>query len=222
MTNDTYILAKISFKWDRGTRKNTAHDLGLSDNPEETSDGGLIKSLGTHYRSEDARERAKEAQSEAARHRNAIRAQFAAGPLDSTYLLSYPGEAQDFVDTLETELVEIRVSEFEMKVHVLAPADHQEWSSRIKEQLEKVPLGKGSQPSERGLDSLKALAQCPSLESDTQEELLQAIEDAREALISRSELKDRIADMAVRILHPDTQVNTSESDPLDWVYQGGA
>ncbi|KKK89076.1 hypothetical protein LCGC14_2736740 [marine sediment metagenome] len=82
ITTIAMIVARLHISYDRGTARNNAPDLGLDSVPEKTSDGtGLVRGLGSHYRSEEARTEAKRLAKEEARVRTEFRRSFMAAAM---------------------------------------------------------------------------------------------------------------------------------------------
>jgi len=197
------IVGRLHVSFDRGTRGNKASDLGLETRPTRTEAGGLVRGLGTHYRSEEARAAATVFAKEEARIRNEFRMSFVSSPLLGVYILPERGAGRALLETLNVDpAVGACVSEYELGVsESLPPVEIAEWAARVKRQITDVPLGKAKYADEgsEGLVTLEKLAECPVLDDETSEALLRLIAAAKLRSISRVELKRAIADIDVQV-----------------------
>lgn len=194
------IVGRLSVSFDRGVSTNKAPDLGLEETPETTSDGKLVRGLGTHYRSEEAKETAKEFAKQEGQIREAFRRAFLSSPIPGIYVLPESGAGRELLRTLEFDpRINAHVSEYSLTMGDVPPIEISEWADRVKRQLVDVPLGRDSDPAAEGLVTLESLARCPVLDEETSEQLLSLIADAKLKAITRVELRREIRALEVKV-----------------------
>ncbi len=195
------IIGRLCISFDRGVGKNIPPDIGLERAPTYTQNGGIVRGLGTHYRSEAARELAKERSNEEARVRAAFRRDFVASPIPGTYILPSKGAGQRLLYDLGVrEDLDVRVAEYVLEpTEELPPAEVMEWAGRVEQQLQSIPFGRGKEVGADGLRILERLAACPALGKETAVRLRGLINATKLEAIDRVELRRRLADFTVEV-----------------------
>ena len=195
------LIAKLSISYDRGMEWNKPEDVGLEAEPTTTKDGGVIRGLGTHWKSEEDRLRVKELDKENNRVRAAFRERFLVTPLDSVYIMQRLGEAKEFLGSLEIRPdIEARVTEFYLgAAEEMSSQDMTEWSKKIKRQLGQVGLGRGKEADEEGLRALETLVRCPLIGKETASRVLEMVASVRLNKMDRIELKRSIETLDVKV-----------------------
>jgi hypothetical protein len=202
MNEGGIIIGHLSISYDRGIARNKPKDVGLSDMPKETDDGGIVRGLGSHWRSEAERDVVKERNGEEQRIRNAFSRAFVRAPFEGTFVQGAKGEGQRFLARLDPPVrsdVEVRVAEYVIGVVSQAPQDVREWSNRVTRQLKAVPLGRAKQVADDALEILDRLAACPVIDESSRNALRGLIEDARLNLVDRVDFKRRLAKVQVEV-----------------------
>ena len=203
VTTIAMIVARLHISYDRGTKRNNAPDLGLDSIPEKTSDGtGLVRGLGSHYRSAEARSEAQRLAKEETRIRTEFRRSFMAAPMDGYYILPEADAGRQLLDTLDVDPgVTVGCSEWviETSGEERPPEELIEWSEKVKRQIADVPLGRSKAPDADGLKLLSRLAACPVLDESTRTEIMALIADAKLEAITRVELKRELKILDVKV-----------------------
>ncbi len=213
------IVGRLHVSFDRGVKSNKALDLGLEKRPEETASGGLVRGLGTHFRSQEARDSAKLLSREESRVRDAFRRSFVGSPIPGIYIFPERGAGKALLDSLSVDPgVSAHVMEYELALtEAMPPVEILEWAARVKRQLLDVPLGKSKTPDVDGLAMLSRLAACPLLSEDTREEIDKLIAGSKLEAISRVELKRGLKLIDVEIEAPvaprRVKVKLPETEP---------
>ncbi len=199
--NGSMIVGRLSVSFDRGVSTNKAPDLGLEQAPDRTEDGKLVRGLGTHYRSDEAKATAKELAKQEGQIREAFRRAFLSSSIPGFYVLPESGAGRELLSKLTFDArINAHVSEYQIALNDrLPPVEITEWASRVKRQLTDVPLGKSTDPAAEGLVTLESLAMCPALDDETSETLLGLIADAKLQAITRVELRREIKAMKVGV-----------------------
>lgn len=213
------IVGRLHVSFDRGVRRNSAPDLGLEEAPTTTEDGGLVRGLGSHFRSEEARDNAKRLGKEEARIREAFRRTFVASPIPGIYVLPERGAGRQALVELNVDpAVAAGVTEYELALtEAMPPVEIMEWADRVQRQLADVPLGKSKAAGSEGLVTLATLAKCPVLDDETREEILSLIADAKLEAITRVELKREIEFLDVKLAAPIAPRRVPAIDGVDEV-----
>jgi hypothetical protein len=159
-------------------------------------DGKIVRGLGTHFASAEAKERFDKLTAEA----NGIRAKFGLrfmrGPLESTFFVSVLGEGKAYATQFNTSPdIEVSVVEYNLNSASgdLDEKDMKEWSERVKAQLKRVPLGRSEEADEEGLSALETLATCPILAKETKDRIQLMVAEVRVGKMTRTDLKRGIA-----------------------------
>lgn len=203
------IIARLTASYDRSMLFNDkklladgkkARVLGPG---EKTSDGKVIRGLGTHFKNEKAYEDMKARDSEFARVRRAFRMRFLVTPLDGVYIVPERGVAKRFIDSLGVRKdVEIRVTEFQLTSfggNSMDTHELEEWCERVKKQFKDVSLGRGDDADDEGLRCLEYLASCPAISKSTGHRIKSLVAMVRAKKLDRVELKRKIATLDVQV-----------------------
>jgi hypothetical protein len=195
------IVAKLAISYDRGTSLNKKTDLGTTlKKGDATANGGIVRGLGSHFRSQDAMLSAQARDKEANRIYRAFREKFLTTSIDGLYIVPGYGSAKEFVASLNPVSIVVRVSEWELTSS--GGIDVEEltaWGKKIKNQLSAVGLGRKKEIDRGGLKAIAALSNCPLLAKETQEavkNLLSLIEGSK---INRSEFRKRLENLNVKM-----------------------
>lgn len=204
------LIAKLTISYDRGLARNDEKDLVKTADGVEvsvigrgavTSDGKVIRGLGTHFKSEQDAQIVTERDKEARRIYKAFRERFLTTPIDGLYAVPGKGIAKQFLKSLDVQLgLQVRVTEFEITTSGdMDAAEIAEWSGRIKRQLASVSLGRTKEVDEDGLRALEYLTSCPLLNQDTKRQVKNLIEGVRAQKLSRLELRRGLEKLDVKV-----------------------
>lgn len=195
------LVAKLSVSYDRGTERNAPAHLGLDRTPEETAEGGIVRGLGSHWRSPEAQVAAAECAREEARARRAFALRFLPGPLPGVYVIEAREHPEELVQELALDpRVEARVSIYDLSPEGDLPtAEVEEWAQRVGKQIAGVSLGRGGSPDAEGLAALERLAACPILAPETATRIREMVAAARLDQIPRAELRRSLTSLQVQI-----------------------
>lgn len=195
------LVAKLSVSYDRGTERNAPAHLGLERTPEETAGGGIVRGLGSHWRSPEAQVAAAECAREEQRARKAFAGAYLPGPFPGTYVITSREEPEALVRELALDpRVEARVSVYDLAPDGDLPtAEVEEWAARVQERIAGVSLGRGGSADAAGLDALERLAACPILAPETATRIREMVAGARLDDIPRAELRRSLAALPVQI-----------------------
>ena len=202
------IVGRLCISYDRGLKRNKAEDVGLTVAPEKTTDGGVVRGLGTHFKSEEDMERVKECEKVEYQIRKSVKERFLTSPLPGLFVLPSRNAGATLLNQLSWELQEeIRRLQIECRfvVYTLSTTDDvpsaeiREWEDRIKKQLKVAPLGRAKEAKAEGLQILRRLANCPILSTETRENLISMIEDARLGVTDRIEFKRQIEEVEITV-----------------------
>jgi hypothetical protein len=222
------IIGRLHVSFDRGTATNRADDLGLPTAPQVTSDGKVVRGLGTHFRSEEDRALAQERSNEEARVRAAFKRSFVTSPIPGTYILPRKGEGQRVLDSLDPPVrpdVTVSVSEYVLDIVTQSPVEVEQWAERVSKQIQDVPLGRAkgkdwadSKGGAGGIAILEGLAQCPILGEETRQDILDLIADAKLQRLDRVTLKRRLdtlkVDLDAPVVNPRRAPIQTEAEPV--------
>ena len=201
------IVATINISYDRGLTRNTEDDL--KENPNALirgkgsvlPDGGVIRGLGTKFRTEDSAKRVKERDQYAKEVYGAFRARFLATPIKGVYMIPRWKDGKKFQESLgHLDGVRVSVIEFELvSQDRLDNQDALEWAKKVKSQLQSVELGRKKDADEMGLRALLTLASCPILTKDTAERIRNAVAGVRSSRIDKLELRRQLSTLEVGV-----------------------
>jgi len=201
-TTPMMIVGRLCISYDRGTARNRATDLGLDSRPTETTDGKIVRGLGSHFRSIEAKEKAQERVNEEGRIRDLFRRRFVSAPFPGTFVMASESEGADFLAALDPAPradVRVSVEVYRLGVVVQAPEEVSRWSERVAKQLAKVPLGRGKAAGGEGLQVLESLANCPVITDESRADLLALIGDAKLENVSRVDFRRKLAEVSVQV-----------------------
>lgn len=197
------LIAKlrVSIK-DAGILYNNSTDLETDKSRGAVlKDGKILRGLGTSFRSVEAKERYEKLVSEA----NAIRVEFGQRflrtPIESTFVLTRRGEGKEFATKFGGNPdIEVYVTELELGAQEsLDEKEMKEWSQRVKEQLKRVPLGRGEEADADGLAALETLAGCPVLSKETADRIRLMVSEVKVGKMNRTDLKRGISLLDVQL-----------------------
>jgi len=160
------------------------------------TDGKIVRGLGTHFASQEAKERFDRLTAEANVIRNKFNEHFLRTPIESTFVIGVRGEAKAFIASLPVNPdIEVSVFEFELGSASgdLDEKEMKEWSVRVKAQLTRVPLGRGEEADQDGLAALETLAGCPVLSQETAARIRLMVSEVRVGKMTRTDLKRGIS-----------------------------
>jgi hypothetical protein len=200
------IVAKLSISYDRGTSLNNKNDLGVAvKKGDVTVNGGIVRGLGSHFRSHADMLATKERDKEASRIYTAFRAQFMTTTIDGLYIVPEYGAAKKFVDDMGPVGINVSVAEFELTTPTgLDEPELLSWGTRIKRQLSSVSLGrKKNQVDEAGLKAVEALADCPLLTKETRDAVKNLTGLLRTNTIDRMSFRKRLESLNVKVQQID-------------------
>ena len=192
------LIAKlrVSLK-DCGIQYNNSAELETTKvRGSELVDGKIIRGLGTHFASKEAKERFDRLTAEANVIRNKFNERFLRTPIESTFVIGVRGEAKAFIASLPVNPdIEVSVFEFELGSASgdLDEKEMKEWSVRVKAQLTRVPLGRGEEADQDGLAALETLAGCPVLSQETAARIRLMVSEVRVGKMTRTDLKRGIS-----------------------------
>ena len=222
------IVGRLCITYPRGLKSNKAKDVGLSSVPTNTEDGGVVRGLGTHFTSEEAKERVKDCEKYEYQIRSTFKENFVSAPIPSMFILPdrYAGEQclNRITRAIGSELrglaISCRVVTYDLGIiDELPSAEVQEWKDRIKRQLTLAPLGRAKDAKASGLGILESLASCPVLAEETRTSLNDLIGLARLGTLDRLDFKRQIELIDVEVdVGPVVAPRRAEVDtstPLD-------
>lgn len=192
------LIAKlrVSLK-DCGIQYNSAAELETTKSRGAVlTDGKVVRGLGTHFASLEAKERFDKLTSEGQAIREQFNLRFMRTPIESTFVISERGEAKKFAAQFNGNPdIEVSVFEFELGSASgdLDEKEMKEWSDRVKNQLKRVPLGRGEEADNDGLAALETLAGCPVLAKETADRIRLMVSEVRVGKMNRTELKRGIS-----------------------------
>jgi hypothetical protein len=190
------LIAKLRISLrDANIQYNRCTELG-TDKVRGTvlEDGKVIRGLGTHFANKEAQERYDRLTKESNVIREKFNRQFMRTPIDGTFIITAKGEAKTFIDGLliNPEL-DVSVIEFELGApDSLDETEMREWSTRVKNQLTRIPLGRGEEVDTDGLAALETLAGCPVLAQATADNIRAMIAQVRIGKLNRVDFRRSI------------------------------
>lgn len=163
-------------------------------------DGKVVRGLGTHFASVADKERYDRLTKESNKIRDQFNRQFMRTPIDGTFIIATKGQGKLFIESIEkSNELDVSVVEFELSNggDSLDEEEMDSWSQRVKNQLTRIPLGRGEDVDKAGLAALETLAQCPVLSADTATEIKSMIFKVREGTMRRDEFKKSLEGLHV-------------------------
>jgi hypothetical protein len=213
------LIAKlrVSLK-DCGIQYNSSAELETAKvRGSELVDGKIIRGLGTHFASKEAKERFDRLTAKGNKIREQFNQRFLRTPLESTFVVTTPGEAKEFAKQFDSERPDIDVSVFEFELGATAELDEKEmkeWGERVKSQLKRVPLGRGEEVDEDGLTALLTLASCPVLAQETRDRINGMVAEVRVGKMNRADFKRGISILPVVMEQSTLLVPRSRPEPV--------
>lgn len=194
-------VAKLTISYDRGTVFNKKDDIGAAVKRGDVApDGGVIRGLGSRFRSPEAMIAAQARDKEAYRIYRAFRERFMTTTIDGLYIVTTEGEAQAFVESLNPVGIETRVAEFELSSpHGLDMTELSAWGGRIKRQLLAVGLGRKKEIEDKGAQAIKALSDCPLLLPETRDAVKNLVALLEGKTINRADFRDRLEKLTIKV-----------------------
>ena len=214
------IVGKLTISYDRGVSVNKKSDVGAALNRGDvTANGGIVRGLGSHFRSPADQVAAQARDKEAHRIYQAFRAQFLTTTIDGLYIVPAYGVAKSFVEGLAPVGIDVRVSEFELTSSAgLDVAELSAWGVKIRRQLTAVSLGRKKQTDEEGVRAIKALADCPILSSKTRDTIKNLVSLLETAKINRADFKNKLETLEVEV----EQIDKAHDKALENLKKGAA
>lgn len=193
------LIAKLTISFDRGIVSNKPDDVGLAKDVQTTPTGGIVRGLGTHYVSEEAKERAEECEAAERAVRTAFNRTFAGTPFAGAYIVPSRAEANALLSNTGIDpRISVRLSFFDLNPSGPLPqGEVDEWVKRIRNQLEAAPLGRAEEAGAAGLAVVERLAECPIIEKGTRDALLALVHDAKLEKVKRLDFKRRISELKI-------------------------
>jgi hypothetical protein len=159
------------------------------------ADGKVVRGLGTHFANKESQERYDRLTKESNVIRDKFNRQFLRTPIEGTFIIATKGEAKDFIAKLPRDPdIDASVIEFELGVAAdgLDDKEMAEWGLRVKNQLIRVPLGRGDSVAGDGIEALETLAKCPVLSAETAQAINILIAQVRVGSMNRLDFKRNI------------------------------
>lgn len=186
----TITLRDCGIEYNKSAELDTTKERG-----SVLDDGKVVRGLGTHFASQEAKERFDKLTARANEIRTIFGNKFGRGPLKGTYIISKLGEALEFIRQFESEQVAgtvVTVDEYNLNGS-LSERTLIDWAARNKDALKRVPLGGKKEASDEGIMALEALAACPALAQETRDAVLRMASEARVGSLTRVDLKRGIS-----------------------------
>ena len=190
-------LKDCNIKYNSKSELETTKDRGTV-----LADGKVVRGLGTHFESMEAKERFDRLTSESNAIRDKFNQRFIRSPLEGVFVINKAGEAKEFAAQFASNPdIEVSVSELVLGAAVedLDEKEMKEWSERVKGQLKRIPLGRGEEADEDGLKALETLASCPVLSKETKDRIQLMVSEVRVGKMNRTDLKRGISILNVEM-----------------------
>jgi len=163
-------------------------------------DGKVVRGLGTHFASKEAQERYDKLIARSNEIRGEFARKFGRFILPSTFVVNKAGDAAKFAEQYSNERPDIIVDVSELNTDgELGERELQEWASSLKDQLKRTPLGRGKDVADEGIQTLKALLECPVIAESTRTSLQNFILQAEAGKMTRVDLKRNISLLKVEV-----------------------
>jgi hypothetical protein len=214
------LIAKLRVSVrDAGISYNSSQDLETDKSRGSVlEDGKVVRGLGTSFASQEAKDRYDRLVKESNELRDKFNRRFGRGPIESTFIISRLGEAKEFVAGLLRECSqEIDAFAMEWNLDSLTDPDERElreWSGRIKQQIKRVPLGRGKEVDDEGLAALLTLASCPVLAEATATRIKEMVEEVKIGKGNRADLKRNISLLEVEMDQSSLMATRSRPEPV--------
>lgn len=190
------LIAKLRISLrDANIQYNRSSELGIDKGRGTVlEDGKVIRGLGTHFASLEAKERYDRLTKDSNVVREKFNKQFMRTPIEGTFIINARGDAKKFIEAMSINPeLDVTVIEFELGApESLDEKEMREWSARVKAQLTRIPLGRGDTVDSDGLNALRTLAGCPVLAKETANTILALITQAQIGQLNRVDFKRSI------------------------------
>lgn len=210
------LVAKLSISYDRGLCRNKPEDVVDAPTDGEAQfrgarlviagqtnhEGKVIRGLGTHFRSKEDFDLARERDAEANKIRKVFKDRFLVSPIPGVYFMPKRGAGQAFVDGLGIRSdMEVRVSEYNLSsASDMEAREVAEWVGRIKKQFAGISLGRKKEEIDgKGLDSILELAGCPVLSQKTADQIKELVGMLKAEKITKVDLKRRFKTLEIEV-----------------------
>jgi hypothetical protein len=198
------LIAKLRVSLNNvGIGYNSAAELGTSITRGATmADGAVVRGLGTHFADRSAYDRFQQLTRESNEIRAQFNRQFMKTCIDGTFIIPIRGQGKMFLEGLtKNPDIEVSVIEFELSSagDGLDLEEMQEWANKIKNQLIRIPLGRGSDVDEEGLSSIEALVDCPVMARTTAKTIKDMVAQVRANTLSRKDFRDAIEKLNIEL-----------------------
>jgi hypothetical protein len=184
-----------------GIQYNSAEELETTKKRGDVlTDGKVVRGLGTHFASLESKERWERLTARSNVIRTMFNKNFVRGMFDGSYYINEPGGGKRFAEQFQSDRPDIEVDVFEYDLTGEgSEKELNDWAQRIKTQILKYPLGRGSKLDAEGLAALRSIATCPALAKETQEAILSLVGNAETGIISRGDLKEGLGKLKVQL-----------------------
>ncbi len=198
------LIAKLSVAINNaGIEYNSNTELGTDKTRGAVlPNGSVVRGLGTHFADQAAKERYERLTKEANAIRDKFSRQFMRTPIEGTFILPIKGQGKFFAERLSTDPdVAVSVVEFELSSagEGLNPRELSEWGDRVKNQLLRIPLGRGKDADDEGLSAIETLADCPAMSPTTSRVIKDLLSRVRNKLLSRQDFKCALENLKVEM-----------------------
>ena len=188
------LIAKLRVSLNNiGIGYNSNKELGTDITRGATlSDGCVVRGLGTHFADAAAKERFDSLTRESNEIRSRFNRQFMRTPIDGTFVIPIKGQGKFFVEQLpKNPDIDVSVIEFELSSagEGLDMEEMQEWGDRVKNQLLRIPLGRGKDIDEEGLLSIEVLSDCPVMARSSAKIIKDLVAQVRGGSLTRADFK---------------------------------
>lgn len=195
-------LGNTEIKYNRSEELGTAATRGTVLN-----DGSVVRGIGTHFASREAKERYDNLTRDQLKVRVALAERFVRVHFfKSSFIINQLGEAKAFVeDFIRTNNIDasIKVDILEGNFEVeggISDKHLADWTETVKDQLERVQLGrKKGQVNREALDALESLADCPALSTETAGALRKLVGEFRAGSIRKDDFQRSISLIEVKM-----------------------
>lgn len=203
-----YLVGRFTARFDHGVEQNKVGSALEGEVRDKlTSEGKVVRGLGTSYVSEEAAEKDKKLSIERGRIDRAFAREYLRSPIPGLYVLPNETAAKEFLASLNPlPDINARVVVYKLDAVDENAAEVQEWVEKIKAQFTMAPLGReqsmkwaSSESGKEGLDIIKKLAECPVLGKETRDEIKKLIHQAKLRQVSREDFKRGISLIDYRV-----------------------
>lgn len=190
-------LRNISISYNSGSELGTDKVRGAV-----LQDGSVVRGLGTHFADQASKDRYDELTRQSNEIRSKFNRQFMRTPIDGTFVIPIKGQGKFFVDQLpKNPDIDVSVIEFELSSagDGMDTEELQEWGNRVKNQLTRIPLGRGKDIDDEGLATIVALADCPVMSRTTAQAINGLVEQVRAGTLSRQDFKQAMDKLTIEM-----------------------